>query len=313
MITRTNSVRAFLFIILSCFPLLAQTNNNVAQTQLNANECQTFIAGKVLSSPRPSIPAGAKSALAGGKVEVTVDLDEQGNVIGIQDYKGDDVFKEASVEAAKQAKFSPPMCDGKPSKATGVLIYNFATPLITSHYFAPAKIGDLVDVSETDDYYEALVSLIENYKIGFGYADKKYHAEMPLTGGDFAYFLDQTLSLLDERAKQVNKIPSDLGIYKPFNPYDLKFIEFNPRQPSAHSLRHLLENYGVVLADKDEIFDGSVPITRARLLEIWQAIFGEEAIPVNFRDEVSDIPISRGEFAIFLNESMGVLTYKVSP
>jgi hypothetical protein len=49
------------------------------------------------------------------------------------------------------------------------------------------------------------------------------------------------------------------------------------------------------------------------LLDLWAEIFGAEAVPINFELTNGDKIIMRGEFALFLQESVGVLTYKVLP
>lgn len=81
--------------------------------------------GKALSLPRPSYPRDARAERAGGAVTVQVTIDEEGNVISANAASGHPLLREASERAARQAKFSPTLVEGKPVKVTGVIVYNF--------------------------------------------------------------------------------------------------------------------------------------------------------------------------------------------
>ncbi|HEV2912535.1 MAG TPA: energy transducer TonB [Pyrinomonadaceae bacterium] len=81
--------------------------------------------GKALSLPKPSYPAEARAAKAGGTVTVRVLIDENGEVIRAEAVSGHPLLHSAAVEAARQAKFSPTKLVGQPVKVTGVLVYNF--------------------------------------------------------------------------------------------------------------------------------------------------------------------------------------------
>jgi TonB family protein len=286
--------------------------NNASRN--SEKSCQVFINGKILSNPKPVYPAEAKASNISGKVEVVVDVDENGNVTAIENVVGPELLKAAATATAMKAKFSPPTCDGVPSKTVGVVTFNFAPLALIRNYPAPANIEGFPDISTTDEFYEAAVFLTENYKIAFGYADGKFHAEMPLTKGDFAHFLRQTLDLLDSRARFAKKDINEIPLYHHYNPYNLKEIEFNSALPSAISIKTLADKYGIVLADKNNSFDESDSLTQNEVIEIWRGIFGDEVIPVNFvSGKAKTEAMSRGDFAIFLNESLGVLTYKILP
>jgi TonB family protein len=81
--------------------------------------------GKAISKPQPAYPAVAKAVHASGTVTVQVTIDESGNVVAASAVSGHPLLQAAAVAAARQAKFSPTLLDGKPVKVTGVLIYNF--------------------------------------------------------------------------------------------------------------------------------------------------------------------------------------------
>jgi TonB family protein len=81
--------------------------------------------GKAASLPIPAYPEAAKAARAGGAVSVQVTIDEQGNVVSANAVSGHPLLRAAAVDAAREAKFSPTLLEGKPVTVSGVLVYNF--------------------------------------------------------------------------------------------------------------------------------------------------------------------------------------------
>lgn len=80
-----------------------------------------------ISLPLPAIPAAAKVANAAGTVSVKVLVDEKGNVISASAVSGNVLLRETSVEAAKNARFSPTLLSGTPIKISGIINYHFAS------------------------------------------------------------------------------------------------------------------------------------------------------------------------------------------
>jgi TonB family protein len=76
------------------------------------------------SLPTPD-PAAAKAANESGKVTVEVLVNEKGEVSTSSVVSGPQPLWRAAGEAARQARFAPPLKDGKPVKVAGVLIYEF--------------------------------------------------------------------------------------------------------------------------------------------------------------------------------------------
>jgi len=81
--------------------------------------------GKAISKPEPVYPAIAKAAHASGTVIVQVVVDEDGKVISAHAVSGHPLLQGASVQAARQARFTPMKLSGQGVKVTGVLVYNF--------------------------------------------------------------------------------------------------------------------------------------------------------------------------------------------
>ncbi len=84
--------------------------------------------GKAVNLVKPPYPAAAKAVRAGGAVNVQVTIDENGNVISASAVSGHPLLRAASVNAARQSKFSPTMLSGQAVKVTGIIVYNFTLP-----------------------------------------------------------------------------------------------------------------------------------------------------------------------------------------
>lgn len=282
------------------------------------SQCKDFKPGNVVLYKKPEYSLKARNQSIGGIVEFRVDVSETGVTANPVKLSGHPLFDESTLEAAKKVRFSPTVCDGDPKKASALLIYIFLPEGDLDTYFIPSKIEDYSDVSDKSQFYEPILFLTENYKLTFGFSDKKYHAELPLTYGDFSYFLNSTLKLLFERAKIANKNPLDMDLYTPFNPQNLKLansiLKLNEKKPYAESVNNLLTVYKTAMVDTSNEFQGDVPLTKAEIIKYWQKLFGDDSIPVNFQNnEINERIMTRGEFALFLRESLEVLLYKVLP
>jgi len=81
--------------------------------------------GKAISKPQPAYPPIAKAARASGTVTVQIVVNEDGNVLSADAVSGHPLLQRASIEAARQARFSPTKLSGQPVKVSGVVTYNF--------------------------------------------------------------------------------------------------------------------------------------------------------------------------------------------
>ncbi|HEV2799992.1 MAG TPA: energy transducer TonB [Pyrinomonadaceae bacterium] len=81
--------------------------------------------GKAISKPVPPYPAQAVAARASGVVTVQITVSEDGTVEKAEAVGGHPLLREAAVEAARRARFSPTRLSGQPVKVTGVVTYNF--------------------------------------------------------------------------------------------------------------------------------------------------------------------------------------------
>lgn len=76
------------------------------------------------SLPQPDADAG-KDAKASGTVTVEVVVNEKGEVAASSVVSGPQPLWKAAGAAARQARFAPPLYNGKPVKVAGVLTYEF--------------------------------------------------------------------------------------------------------------------------------------------------------------------------------------------
>jgi len=313
------------FVLLFVTPnLFAQKNgkvvsvSNLSSEQFSTNQCKDLRLGQLLSVPEPKYPTEAKNEKLGGTIEVSVKIDENGNVSEIEKVTGIKSLQNAAIEAALKAKFVPTLCDGKKARVSGTIVFRFYPYPSSDKYFMPEKIEAFGDVSKDSQFYEAIFNLTENHKIAFGYADGNFHAEAPLTRGDFAQFLRLTLERLTAKAKESKKNPMEINLFSKYNPNKInsvsKIKDLKTKQPFYDSILILLQNFDIVFVDENREFRGGATVTQNELIDLWTNIFGADAIPVNFqKTENYQKIISRGDFALFLNESLGVLMYKVLP
>lgn len=281
-------------------------------------ECKRLELGAPVESIPPEYPAEARAIRLGGAVRVIVAIGEDGIVIEVKDAVGPGLLLEPSKTAALKTRFTSSLCDGVAVPVEGVLTFNFVLLSLTDVYIVPTSLDDFRDVGQSSPYYEAILTLTENYKLAFGYADGNYHSNAPMTKGDFAHYLRLTLDLLQQRAEIAQKIPRDIDLYFPANPLKIKTFDeigdLDKRKPYAESVGFLISKYDIALTDKNRKFKGKLPLTQNEVIEYWSLIFGQDAVPVNFAPiKDGDRIMTRGEFALFLQESLYVLTYKVLP
>jgi TonB family protein len=281
-------------------------------------DCKNLKPGRMVNFPKPDYPAEARAARIGGTILVTVRIDVKGAVSEIEAISGHKLLQTAATKAARKTKFSPTTCEGITVQSTALLTYNFIPASSTEGYFTPVQIGEFADLKTDSPYYEAVLNLTENYKLAFGYANKNFYPDAPLARGDFARFLRLTLDLLTERAAAVKKLPREIGLFNSHNPQRIVIAEsikdLKANAPFYDSVKTLLLKYDIALTNEKNEFQGKIHLTNNEVIDVWSKIFGAEAIPINFKRVTDgDRIISRGEFALFLQESLQVLTYKVLP
>jgi len=81
--------------------------------------------GHAIEIPKPEYPPIARAAHVSGTVEVKVLVDFDGSVIAAVAISGHPLLQGASVNAARQARFTPMKYKGEPVKIVGVIQYNF--------------------------------------------------------------------------------------------------------------------------------------------------------------------------------------------
>ena len=82
--------------------------------------------GTAISLPAPTYPDAAKRMRTAGTVSVDVVLDESGKVVSANATSGPTILRDAAVQAALKARFSPTKLSGQPVKVAGVINYKFA-------------------------------------------------------------------------------------------------------------------------------------------------------------------------------------------
>lgn len=83
------------------------------------------INGKATRLVTPPYPPAAKAVHAAGAVNVSVTIDESGNVVSASAVSGHPLLRAAAEAAARSSKFSPTVLSGQPVKVSGIIVYNF--------------------------------------------------------------------------------------------------------------------------------------------------------------------------------------------
>jgi outer membrane biosynthesis protein TonB len=81
--------------------------------------------GKALVLPRPPYPPAARAVRASGLVNISVLIDEKGEIFSAEAVTGHPLLRAAAKESACGARFTPTLLGGKPVKVAGVIAYNF--------------------------------------------------------------------------------------------------------------------------------------------------------------------------------------------
>ena len=104
----------------------ASTTNTTATPPAPKPVSGGVLNGKALYLPKPFYPPNARTARAAGVVTVEVLLSEEGKVLSARAVDGNAFLRQAAVDAARQARFTPTILSGKPVQVTGVITYNFS-------------------------------------------------------------------------------------------------------------------------------------------------------------------------------------------
>jgi TonB family protein len=106
-------------------PTLPNTGNSNSSKPNNQTISGGVLNDKAINLPEPPYPPAARAVRAAGAVNVQIEVDENGNVVSASAVSGHPLLKAAAVVAARGAKFKPAITNGKPTKVTGVLVYEF--------------------------------------------------------------------------------------------------------------------------------------------------------------------------------------------
>jgi protein TonB len=82
--------------------------------------------GTAVSLPKPIYPDSARQMRASGVVTVEVIVDETGKIISARATSGHNMLRDAAVQAALKARFTPTKVSGQPVKVSGLITYNFS-------------------------------------------------------------------------------------------------------------------------------------------------------------------------------------------
>ena len=83
------------------------------------------VENRAVNLVQPEYPKAATAVGAKGAVTVQIVVDENGDVISAKALNGHPILQVASVNAAKNSKFTPIIIEGCKVKYDGTIVYNF--------------------------------------------------------------------------------------------------------------------------------------------------------------------------------------------
>ncbi|MBA2340487.1 MAG: energy transducer TonB [Pyrinomonadaceae bacterium] len=107
-------------------PSAAQRNTQTPPAQQTVRRMSGHVLeGKATFKPAPAYPEAAKIVGISGAVAVQILVDETGRVISAQAASGHSLLRQAAVQAALRARFTPTLLSNQPVKVSGMITYNF--------------------------------------------------------------------------------------------------------------------------------------------------------------------------------------------
>lgn len=129
--SQMDTMRSFLSQIYPSYKFERKQTESAQQTSdSDGQEKQEIVDigvanAKAISLPRPPYPGNAKASRASGTVIVLVIIDESGRVSVARAITGHPLLRGACEAAAREARFTPPIINGRPAKVRGTIFYNF--------------------------------------------------------------------------------------------------------------------------------------------------------------------------------------------
>lgn len=115
--------------VLLCLLQALSAQRSLKQTKQKTNHPKIISCGvcnsKAIYLPKPEYSKAARAIKASGAVNVSILIDEKGNVVSAKPTTGHPLLWAESVKAALKAKFERVFLGRKPVKFYGVIVYNF--------------------------------------------------------------------------------------------------------------------------------------------------------------------------------------------
>jgi TonB family protein len=104
-------------------PKKSQKSQSVTKKRISG--CINHGSNKAINLARPEYPPPARWVCAAGTVNISVLIDENGDVLSANAVSGHPVLRAAAVRAALKSKFQPTFLSGIPVKVCGTIVYDF--------------------------------------------------------------------------------------------------------------------------------------------------------------------------------------------
>lgn len=109
-----------------------------------------LLMGKAVKLPLPFLSNTAKTFAQRTTVEVAIEIDERGKVVAVKSENDNKILLNASLKAARKARFSPTLIDGAPTKVKAKISYRFIRGEVSVSYFIEPVQYEYKSVSPKD-------------------------------------------------------------------------------------------------------------------------------------------------------------------
>lgn len=185
------------------------------------------------------------------------------------------------------------------------------TKITEKGFGSPQSIGDVQDVLENNEAYNALKNLIENHQITIVYADNSFQGNANLKRGDFVVSFNSALDRIKDATKNAGLDTSLVNTYDRNKAYITSVTQVKDIQPGSvyyNAVQSLLENWGI-----------NAPFTKAAVLNANSLIYEDELydilrVTLGFeygKGKPGKVAVKRNHFAMILNDALNLKLQQV--
>lgn len=168
------------------------------------------------------------------------------------------------------------------------------------------SVSQLKDVPTSEPYFQDIQSLIERYGAleanTQGISNNTYRPAANITKAEFAMMLLKGLDQFKLMMVGTGAGKSPLNLPTPKASTKMLYSDVKPGDATYAALDRLAVMYGITFGSADKKFNPQETVTQQQAAGLFRTIFGITTLPV------ANKPLTRGEMAMYLNQSLNFAT-----